>query len=161
MAVQLRTCPIHPHDRSMRARSAGMGNCPTNDRPLFIGCFLACNMAVCTKLSQKPPLQTIVRCISCNARLAVRLSLLSSPAKLFVQEFYFVRANEEFAINVNGSWLYFENYQDDGTANDKVVEGSVVPETQDFEPKHMLKATENGKYSFRIEATNKIHITHE
>ncbi len=98
MVVQLRTCPIHPHDRSMRARSAGMGNCPTNDRPLFIGCFLACNMAVCTKLSQKPPLQTIVRCISCNARLAVRLSLLSSPAKLFVQEFYFVRGNEKFAI---------------------------------------------------------------
>lgn len=70
-------------------------------------------------------------------------------------------ANEEFAVCLGGnSWLYFEEYLEEHTANDKVVEGSVVPGTEDLDTKHMLKATETGTYDFKIDTYQKIHIVH-
>ena len=69
--------------------------------------------------------------------------------------------NEEFAVSLNGGiWAYFEEYLEEGTANNKVVQGSVVPGTEEVDTKHMLKATEAGSYDFRIDTTNKIHIIH-
>ena len=67
-----------------------------------------------------------------------------------------LRENDEFAICKCGNdWLYFENYQDDGTASGKVVEGSLVEES-----KHYFKALEAGSYDIRVDTNYKVHITH-
>ena len=76
-----------------------------------------------------------------------------------------LKANEEFAIQAN-EMKYFEDYEDEGTANGKIIEGSKAGTKWDnvlFEEVdvHYLKATESGLYNLTVDSTGKIHIVHE
>lgn len=76
-----------------------------------------------------------------------------------------LKANEEFAIQTN-DMKYFEDYVDEGTANGKIVEGSVAGTVWDLDAGeeidvHYLKATEAGSYDITVDSTGRIHIVHE
>lgn len=68
-------------------------------------------------------------------------------------------AGEEFYIECRGynslGRLSFEHYQDDGTAHDKIVEGS-----EDELGQHNFRALEAGQYDLRVDTTGKVHIVH-
>lgn len=78
-------------------------------------------------------------------------------------------ANEEFAICMGGNmWHYFDSYEDEGTANDKIVQGSVAARVWDETvmeevDKYFFKATEAGSYNILIDnnSPQKVHIVHE
>ena len=65
-----------------------------------------------------------------------------------------LKENEEFLVNRSGGWSYFEDYLEEGTANNKVVEGS------EKDDKHYLRVTEAGSYDIRVDTTGKIHVIH-
>ena len=77
-----------------------------------------------------------------------------------------LKANEEFAINVySGDFRYFEDYVEEGTANNNVVEGSKAGTRWDDQvyteyDVHYLKATEAGVYNIKVDSFGKIHIVH-
>jgi len=74
-----------------------------------------------------------------------------------------LKANEEFAVKTN-EMKYFEDYLEEGTANGKVIEGSVAGTRWTLEDGdvdvHYLKATEAGTYDLTVDSTGKIHIVH-
>jgi len=76
-----------------------------------------------------------------------------------------LQANEEFAVCQVGSiWSYFEDYQDDGTAGGKVVEGSVggtVWKDGEEVERHNFKVTETGTYDIKVDTYGKVHVVHQ
>ena len=74
-----------------------------------------------------------------------------------------LKANEEFAIKTN-EMRYFEDYEDDGSAHDKVVVGNKAGTRWTLEDGdvdvHYLKATEAGTYDITVDSTGKIYIVH-
>jgi hypothetical protein len=73
--------------------------------------------------------------------------------------------NEEFTVFTSNGAItkYFEDYEDLGTANGKIVEGSVAETYEDESVVHRFKTTEAGTYdiSVNLQTTDgKVHITH-
>jgi len=101
-----------------------------------------------------PSAPYLVRQIGDGEKHYVSLSY-NEESEIYINGLHLFENEEVSIFRGYGNNLAFEDYVEEGTANEKVVEGSLNEQST-----HNIKVTEDGSYDIRVDTSNKVHIVH-